>query len=276
MNREREGIIDYLKAERGFDFSGNRPSMVERRIGNRLSAVKCADFGEYLRYLKEQPQELDNLIDVLTINVSRFFRETLTFEYIADRVLPPIVRRKAGLSDPSLRVWSAGCSTGEEPYSIAILVNELMEKEQLALRLNIFATDIDQESLKKAQEGIYPIESIGNVKYRLLKEHFTIDEETYTLNPAIKELVKFSFYDMLDKNTYAPPDSVFGSFDMILCRNVLIYFQVAHQEIIFRKLLQALDGNGYLVLGEVETPPLTYRKHFEKENPYCSIYRKRP
>jgi chemotaxis protein methyltransferase CheR len=242
MKGEVGKIIDYLKAQRGFDFTGNRPSMIERRIGNRLSAVGCADLAEYRIYLQEQPRELNALVDILTINVSRFFRETLTFEYIADRVLSPTIQRKGESSDPSLRIWSAGCSTGEEPYSVAILAHELMAKEQFALDLNIFGTDIDEKSLKQAQEGVYPFESIGNVKYGFLKKHFTIDEDRYTLNPETKRLVKFSFYDMLDKNTHAPPVSVFGSFDIILCRNVLIYFQKAHQEIIFKKGIRGVRG----------------------------------
>ena len=274
MINEIEKILNYLNEKRGFDFSGYRPAMIERRIKNRLLAVNRAGFREYLRYLEEHPEELSNLIDVLTINVSRFFRETLTFEYIAGRVFPAIVLKKTGSPDHPLRVWSAGCSTGEEPYSIAILVDELMKKEGLELHPNIFATDIDEGALKKAQEGVYTFESIKNVKYRLLKKHFTIEDESYLLNPEIKELVKFSLYDMLDKKTYAPPESVFGGFDLILCRNVLIYFQTEHQKIIFDKLVRALAGNGYLVLGEAETLPLKYQRYFQKENEYCHVYQK--
>lgn len=274
MNQELEKILSYLNEKRGFDFSGYRPPMIERRVGKRLLAVKSANFREYLSYLEEHPEELNSLIDVLTINVSRFFRETLTFEYIAARVLPAIVLRKAGSLDHSLRVWSAGCSTGDEPYSLAILINELMKKEDLKLDLNIFATDIDEGALKKAQEGKYSFEFIENVKYGFLKKYFTIEDDSYLLNPEIKELVKFSLYDILDKKTYAPPESVFGNFDLILCRNLLIYFQTEHQEIIFDKLFRALTVNGYLVLGETETLPPKYQRYFKKENEYCRIYRK--
>jgi chemotaxis protein methyltransferase CheR len=151
---------------------------------------------------------------------------------------------------------------------------ELIKKEELKLNLNIFATDIDESALKKAQEGAYTFESIKNVKYRLLKKHFTIKDESYLLNPEIKELVKFSFYDMLDKKTYVPPESVFGNFDLVLCRNVLIYFQTEHQEIIFDKLVRSLAVNGHLVLGEAEMLPLKYQRCFQKENEYCHIYRK--
>ncbi len=273
MNKELEKIINYLHEKRGFDFSGNRPAMIEYRINKRLTATQSANFHDYLDYLKIHPQELDSLIDVLTINVSRFFRNTLDFEYIAARVLPAIVLRKAGSLDHSLRVWSAGCSTGEEPYSVAILINELMENEELNLNLNIFATDIDEGTLKKAQAGVYPFESIKEIKYHLLKKYFTIDEESYTLNSEIKELISFSVYDMLDKKTYVPPESVFGNFDLVLCRNVLIYFQTEYQDTIFGKLYRSLSKNGYLVLGEAEAPLTKYQKYFAKENECCHIYR---
>lgn len=273
MNKELEKILGYLNEKRGFDFSGNRPAMIGRRIKKRLTATQSANFHDYLNYLKIHPRELDSLIDVLTINVSRFFRNTLTFEYIAGRVLPAIIWQKTETLDHSLRVWSAGCSTGEEPYSVAILINELIKKEELKLNLNIFATDIDEGALKKAQAGVYPFESIKGIKYHFLKKYFTIDDESYTLNSEIKELVSFSFYDMLDKKTYVPPESVFGNFDLVLCRNVLIYFQTEYQDIIFDKLHRSLSKNGYLVLGEAEAPIIKYQRYFVKENECCHIYR---
>ncbi|HEA66549.1 MAG TPA: hypothetical protein ENI07_06995 [Desulfobacterales bacterium] len=151
MNNDLKSVIGYLKGKRGSDFSGYRTSMIERRVNQRLSATSCKTYPEYLLHLKKQPEELDYLVDVLTINVSRFFRDTLAFEYIADRILPEIVYEKKKTDDHSLRIWSTGCSMGEEPYSIAILINELFEKEESDLSINIFATDIDRKILKKAE-----------------------------------------------------------------------------------------------------------------------------
>ena len=272
MNRELETILNYLNEERGFDFSGYRQSMIERRLEKRFRPTKCENYNEYGRYLQKHPDEFDNLIDVLTINVSRFFRDTLTFEYIAGKVLPEIVHRKTETKDRSLRVWSAGCSMGEEPYSIAILISELFEKEKLDLHVHIFATDIDGAILKKAQKGIYAFESIQNVKYRLLKKYFTIEKDAFTLLPEIKELVTFLPYDMLDKRSYVPPESVFGSFDLVFCRNVLIYFTTEYQDIIFDKLYRSLTQNGYLILGEVEIPSQRFQRYFTKDNEFCHIY----
>lgn len=274
MNNELALIINYLNEKRGFDFSGCRSSMVERRIRKRLMATRSRDFYEYLHYLERRPDELDNLLDVLTINVSSFVRDTLAFEYIARMILPSIVFYKRQMHDNSLRVWSAGCATGEEPYSIAMLVTELLEKEDLALNLNIFATDIDSGSLRKAQEGIYSSDNVADVKYGLLKKYFTLKDDSFRVIPKIKELVSFSHYDILDKRTYVPPESVFGAFDLVLCRNVLIYFHIGYQHILFDKLYRSLATNGYLVLGEREVPIERYQMRFRKVSECCHIYQK--
>ncbi len=274
MNNDLKSVIGYLKEKRGFDFSGYRTSMIERRVNQRLSATSCKTCPEYLLHLEKQPAELDHLVDVLTINVSRFFRDTLAFEYIADRILPEIVYEKKKTDDHSLRIWSTGCSMGEEPYSIAILINELFEKEEMEVGINIFATDIDNKILKKAKNGLYPYESIESVKYRLLKKYFVPKGESFRLIAKIKDMVSFSPYDLLDKRSYAPPESVFGSFDMVFCRNVLIYFNAGYQDLIFDKLYRSLGKGGYLVLGEAEAPSIKFQRRLRKVNTCCHIYQK--
>ena len=173
MNEKLRPILRHLKTKGGFDFSGYSPSMIERRLMQRFSATGCKDRASYLQYLEGHPDELNRLVDALTINVSRFFRNALIFEYLARKILPLIVREKMRLRDHSLRVWSAGCSFGEEPYSIVILIKELFDKEDLSLDLNIFATDIDKGALEKAGVAVYPFESIKDVKYDRLKRYFT-------------------------------------------------------------------------------------------------------
>jgi chemotaxis methyl-accepting protein methylase len=275
MNKDLEIILNYLNGKRGFDFSGYRSSMIERRIEKRLLLTKCKGPDEYLYYLQEHPDELDRLVDALTINVSRFFRNTLTFAYLAGRILPALVEEKKKSPDHSLRVWSAGCAMGEEPYSVAILINEYLEKEKQDLNVTIFASDIDKRILKKAQKAVYPFESIKSVKYRLLNKYFQVRGDSFRLVPEIKKLVTFLFYDMLDKKSFAPPESIYGDFDLVLCRNLLIYFNREHQELIFEKLHRSLAKHGYLVLGEAEIPSGKYQKHFKKVNECCHIYQKR-
>lgn len=267
-------ILDYLLEERGVDFSGCRPAMLERRISQRLSATPCRDYTEYLAVIKNSSAEIDKLLSTITINVSRFFRDPLTFELLVSRILPAIIQEKARSNDRSLRIWSAGCATGEEPYSVAILISELLEKENLTMNLHIFATDIDALVLTDAVKATYSRESIANVQYHLVGKYFSPVGESFRLMPIISDQVSFSHYDMLDKKHRVPPASIFGGFDLVLCRNLLIYFNSDYQETIFTKLHHAMATKGYLVLGQAEAPPLTYQKHFSRLLDFSPIYRK--
>ena len=267
-------ILNHLYEIYKVDFSGYRPSMIQDRIHQRCAATQHTDSGDYFIYLQKNPHESHVLLDSLTINVSRFFRNPLTFEYIATRILPLLVHEKSVEDALSLRIWSNGCAMGEEPYSMAILINELCENTPKKINTTLFATDIDRAVLQKARQGIYTFESIKDVKYRLLKKYFHSHENEFRLNAKIKSKVSFSAYDILDKNSYAPPESVFGGFDMVLCRNLMIYFNTACQEKICNKLHKSLTKNGYLILGEAEVPAETYRKYFKKVNECCHIYQK--
>jgi chemotaxis methyl-accepting protein methylase len=230
--------------------------------------------GEYLRYLKGTPGEVDALIESLTINVSRFFRDPLTFEYIGERLLPLLLLEQTKRAGSALRMWSAGCSMGEEPYSMAILIREFSEKEDLPRDIVIFATDIDRKVLEKARRACYPPESVADVKYHLLNKYFVKKGCNFQLARPIRDMVLFSAYDLLDKRSYAPPESIFGGFDLVLCRNVLIYFNAKWQNLIFDKLYRSLTRGGYLVLGEAETPPLASCHRFIRSSDCCHIYRR--
>ena len=271
-----KGILNLLKEQRGFDFTGYRSAMLERRIQKRIYASKSEDLADYFEYLKLNTSELDHLVDVFTINVSRFFRNSLTFEYISKMILPEVLNAKLKIKTKgnNLRVWSAGCSFGEEPYSMAILLNEYFRKEDVSLPLNIFATDIDKKALKRAVSGIFDEKRINKVKHGILERYFTQDESTFNLNPDLKKMVRFSFHDILDKTHIVPSDSIYGGFDIVLCRNVLIYFNPEKQKIIFDKLYRSLNPDGYLVLGEAETPVERFKQKFKQVNKCCKIYKK--
>lgn len=276
MRHEFESILYYLNKTHGFDFSASRYSSLERKINNRTAFLKIMDAQSYIRYLELHPEELITLIDLLTINISRFFRNTLTFELIAKKILPAIIEEKIKAGDPCLRIWSAGCAKGEEPYSIAILAKEIMKKGKVDFDINIFATDINKKILQKARKGVYRFDQIKDIKHGLLCKYFTIKDDTYILSPKIKKMVNFSFYDVIDPRTYVPPESVFGNFDLVLCRNLLIYFKAERQSIIFDKLLRSLSQNGCLVLGKAEKPPAKFKQYFSKENNNSHLYMKYP
>ena len=274
-NKEISDIIKYLYDLRGFDFRGNNPEMLSRRINHRLAATANKSLVDYLEFLNGNDSELDNLIDSLTINVSRFFRDSFCFEYIASMLLPEIISHKISSGDRSLRVWSAGCSSGEEPYSIAIIINELLEKEKTQLDVKIFASDLDKKILTKANKGEYSLDSVRDVKTGLLNKYFTKGKECYTISDEIKNMVSFSFFDLLDKKNIVPQESIFGNFDIVLCRNVLIYFNLEHQEIIFDKISKSIRNKGYLILGEAELPTDNISDNFRRESAYCKTFIKK-
>ena len=274
MNCKIKKILDYLQNQKGFDFSGYRRSLLERRINKRLLATETGNFNEYCTFLTNNQIEADELIDALTINVSQFFRNPLVFEFISEKLLPPMISEKLQRYKKYLRIWSAGCASGEEAYSLAIIFNEFLEKEKLELDLRIFATDIDKKSLKSAEEGLYNFESIKDVRYGLLSKYFIQKNNSFRIVSKIKNMVNFSSYDLLEKNSYAPPESIFGNFDLIFCRNVLIYFNLEYQEKIFEKLHRSLVPKGYLILGEAEMISKRYQRYFTSLGEYLKIFKK--
>ena len=277
MDNALNQILALLQELRGIDFFGYRTPMVQRRIATRCAATGCKTTAQYHTFLCNHPLELDLLVDALTINVSRFFRDPLTFSFIARRLLPAIIHHKKEKGDLSLRIWSNGCAMGEEPYSMAILVEECLKAKSFCFETQIFATDIDTAILKKAQRGCFPVESIENISYRLLRTYFSMacmENEIFELIPKIRERVSFSRYDVLDKNSHAPPDSVFGEFDLILCRNLLLYFNGKYRNMIFSKLHRSLTQKGYLILGDTEVITPEFTDRFLRINDCCSIYQK--
>ena len=274
MNCKIKKILDYLQNQKGFDFSGYRRSLLERRINKRLLATETGNFNEYCTFLTNNQIEADELIDALTINVSQFFRNPLVFEFISEKLLPPMIFEKLQRYKKYLRIWSAGCASGEEAYSLAIIFNEFLEKEKLELDLRIFATDIDKKSLKSAKRGVYNFESIKDVRYGLLSKYFIQKNNSFRIVSKIKNMVNYSSYDLLEKNSYAPPESIFGNFDLIFCRNVLIYFNLEYQEKIFEKLHRSLVPKGYLILGEAEMISKRYQRYFTSLSEYLKIFKK--
>ncbi|MBF0120776.1 MAG: protein-glutamate O-methyltransferase CheR [Desulfobacterales bacterium] len=264
MQNEIKPILEYLYSKFGIDFTFYLPEIIFNQISKRLVKTGISSLYEYENYIKNNSNELDYLLDSLMLNVSGFFRNPLVFEYIAHRILPAVIKEKISSDNHSLRIWSTGCSNGEEPYSIAIIVHELMQKEKIDFYNYIFATDIDDSALDQARKGVYFFEAVKNVKYGLIKKYFVKDHELYRLKSEIKNIVSFSHYDMLDKRTYSPPESIFGNFDIVCCRNLLIYFQKEYHHIIFEKIYHALAKNAYLILGEAESPPPEYEKRFKK------------
>ncbi|MFA9388286.1 MAG: protein-glutamate O-methyltransferase CheR [Prolixibacteraceae bacterium] len=267
-------IVSELLINRGFDFAGYRPDMLERRIQKRIDETRTNSVIHYLEFLRNNECEWDSLIDVLTINVSQFFRDVVPFEFLAKKILPEYLLQRSTDKNNNLRIWSAGCATGEEPYTMSIILNEWFQKNKMAITASIFATDIDQKALQKAQEGKFTLQQIEKVRFGLVQKYFSEEEEWFIVDQTVKEMVNFSSFDLLTTQNYSPPDSIYGAFDIVLCRNVLIYFNKKYQKNIFNKLYKSLNINGYLILGESETIPDEYVHWFKRENSCVKIFKK--
>jgi chemotaxis methyl-accepting protein methylase len=270
-------LLEYINTERGIDFSHYRYATVVRKLALRLQESACRDYEEYLAFLKGHPEEMQPLVRTLTIKVSNFFRNPLVFELLNTTVIPELVDEFG-----FLKVWSIGCAHGEEPYSIAILVHELLTQENLSFSYNIQGTDVDPDAIERARTGEYAEGELVETKRRFIDTYFTksvappasgYGSEHYSLNSEIRSMVLFSSSNIIDQLLYKR--AYMGNYNLVLCRNVLIYMNIAMQERIFRALEDILYEDGYLVLGASETMPESVRSGFEQPVPDVRIFRKR-
>jgi chemotaxis protein methyltransferase CheR len=268
-----EDVLEYIQLSRNIDFSGFHKTLSERKIDERIQSLKLNSIDEYLPYLKNNPGEVDVLINDLVVKFSLFFRNPLMFELLRHDILPRLLSEKKDHRE--LRIWCAGCSSGEEPYSIAIILNELMKQAVNPFVSFIFATDVSQPIMEASGKGIYSAESLENVKLGLLNSYFKKNNKgKYLLNGTIKKMVHFSIDDLTSNKRSAPPDSVFGGFDLILCRNVLIYYDKKIQNRIVNKLYKALDNKGHLILGSCEYLPKDIESKMIPVHHKSRIYKK--
>jgi chemotaxis methyl-accepting protein methylase len=270
-------LLEYIHLSRGIDFSLYRQATVLRKLEFRLQETKSRDFKEYLSFLKTNPDEFHAMISALTIKVSNFFRNPVVFELLSSRVLPELAAEFG-----FLKAWSLGCANGEEPYSVAMIVHEFQAEENLSFVYHIQGTDIDPEAIKIAGKGEYSDEELFETKRKYLDAYFIrlphhfgtcLGHERYQIKDEVKSMVRFSSDNimkmLLHKRVYL------GSYNLILCRNVLIYLNRAMQEEMIRAVGDILYDKGYLVLGEAETMPESVRQEFEQPFPGIKIFRKR-
>jgi chemotaxis methyl-accepting protein methylase len=235
-----------ISRDRGFGCASYKDKCLRRRIAVRMRARGVHTYADYARVLDSDQAEYDKLLDALTINVTKLFRNWETYSAIAEKVVPALW----GSASPTLNVWSAGCSSGEEPYSLAALFHQHAERVgalgQLASRVRVLGSDIDARCLDAARTGTFADGDFADTPPELRRRYFA-PAAPYTIVPEVKRLVRFERRDLLAE---APPA---GTHHLICCRNVLIYFDRETQERLFERFHDALAPDGFLVLGKVET-----------------------
>jgi chemotaxis protein methyltransferase CheR len=258
-------LLDQVARARGFRGDVYKQGCILRRLTVRMRARGSPSYEAYAELLRGDPAEYDHLLDALTINVSRFYRNPDTWDVLARSVLPALLaRRSAGL-----RAWSAGCAAGEEPYTLAMLLTEHARGRGTGEQWPaIHATDYDRGSLARAAAGCYPRAALKELPAALVARYFQPGDPAQ-LVPEVRRLVHFARHDLVREAPPGPP------YDLIICRNVVIYFDRPTQERLCSVLADALAPGGYLVLGKVEVLRGEARARLVLDNARERIYRTR-
>ena len=267
LDREFEELTRKISRDRGFACASYKEKCLRRRIAVRMRARGVHTYADYSRILDSDAGEYDRLLDALTINVTKLFRNWPVYETIAERVIPTLWDADA---EP-IHVWSAGCSSGEEPYSLAILFHRyaaLQRRLGHVERVHVVGTDIDRASLASAELGQFNEGAFDETPADLRSQYFSA-KPPFTVSPAVRETVRFRRLDLLDQ---WPPQP--GGYQLITCRNVLIYFDRDTQERLLGRFHSALAPNGFLVLGKVETLLGPVRSQFAAVDARERIFRR--
>ncbi len=264
-----ESVRQHLMRSRGVDISGYSSTFVLRSIRKRLGRSGASSVPDYVKLLRSSEEETTQFIGALSINVTDFFRDEGAFEALSEKVIRPVLRTKGG-SGGIVRVWSAGCATGQELYTVAMCLEE--ELKRLDDRENIMGSvtggDLSKTALAFARRGIYTKEQVKNVPLRMLKEYFVEKGGSYEVGDVLRRRVRF-----VNENLLAEPQSRF--FDIVVCRNVLIYFSRPMHDQVVMNLHRSLRPRGYLMLGRTESLVGSPRLHFELLDAENRIFKKK-
>jgi two-component system CheB/CheR fusion protein len=251
-NQQFEHLLEYLRRNRGFDFTGYKRSSLVRRVAKRMEVVGIEGFTAYMDYLEVHPEEFGRLFDTILINVTAFFRDDTAWELIGTEIIPRIVGPKR--PDDPIRCWCAGCASGEEAYTIAMQFAEALGLEAARDHVKIYATDVDEEALARARHAQYEERQIEGVPETLREKYFEKVNGRYVVNKDLRRMVIFGRHDLIQ-------DAPISRIDLLVCRNTLMYLNSETQSRILERFHFALSERGVMFLGKAETL-LTYNNTF--------------
>ncbi len=249
---EFERLTDLIYRKAGIRFEQKKIYYIAKRLEKRMAAVDSETVMDYIRHLKfsdRDGREMQELINTLTINETYFFRDFNQLQAFAEESLDTVISRKTARGDRRLRIWSSGCSSGEEPYTLGIILQEMIDDIR-GWDVEIIATDIDEVILAKARKGIYMNRSVKDVPGEYLEKYFTRSSASYHVKQKIKNMVRFDSLNLNDRAVLRK----YRGFDFIFCRNVLIYFDDISRRRVMDHYYMALNQGGYIFLGSAESP----------------------
>lgn len=265
-NIEFEALLDYVKRSRGFDFAGYKRSSLMRRVNKRMQTINIEGYSNYLDYLEVHPEEFNFLFTTILINVTSFWRDCTAWDYVRDEIIPRILANKE--PHETIRIWSAGCASGEEAYTISMMVAEAIGIEQFRERVKIYATDIDEEALGQARQAIYLQKDLNGLSSEQIEQFFEKIDTRYTFRKDLRRCVIFGRHDLLQ-------DAPISKVDLLVCRNTLMYFNAEAQSRILARFHFALRDGGFLFLGKAEML-LTHANTFTPTDLKCRVFAKVP
>lgn len=239
-----ETLLHHIQESRGLDFRGYKRTSLKRRIALRMEAVGAEEFATYQARLEADPGEFESLLNTVLINVTSFFRDTEAWEVLKTQVVPRLIARAE--PDRPIRIWSVGCASGEEPFSIAMLFAEQLGMTEFCQRVKIYATDLDEEALKTARMATYAPRDVEGVPEDYLEKYFERTNNHYVFDRNLRKCVIFGRHNVVF-------DAPISRIDLLVCRNLLIYLEGETQSIVLPRLHYALSDEGYLFLGKAET-----------------------
>ncbi|ARV57552.1 chemotaxis protein CheR [Nostocales cyanobacterium HT-58-2] len=243
-NSDFEALLDYLKQNCGCNLTGYKHASLMRRLQHRMQQLNIENYRNYLQYLHYHPEEYASLLDTILINYSGFFRDRDSWDYLANQIIPQIITNKQ--PHERIRVWSAGCACGQEVYTLAMLLVESLGIEQYLQRVQIFATDLDEDALKQARQGSYSEQEIAGISSEFLSKYFEQIEQRYVFHSKLRCPIIFGRHDLTK-------DAPMSKIDLLVCRNVLIYVQPKTQVSILVRFHFALTKNSFFFLGNSES-----------------------
>jgi two-component system, chemotaxis family, CheB/CheR fusion protein len=244
-DQDLEVLLDYLRRSRGFDFTGYKRTSLSRRIHKRMQVVGADSYLGYLDHLEVDPEEFTQLFNTILINVTGFFRDPPTWDYLREEILPRILADKAEGEDDPVRIWSAGCASGEEAYTLAMVTAEAMGADAVREGVKIYATDLDEDALSQARQARYTPRQVEGVPPELLDRYFETNGGGYVFSKDLRRSVIFGRHDLIQ-------DAPISRIDLLVCRNTLMYLNSDTQSHVLARFSFALREGGYLMLGKAE------------------------
>lgn len=265
LKRPMQEFFALLRSRTGHDFSSYKPSTMRRRIERRMAVHQLRDPADYVRLLRDTPHEIDILFKELLINVTRFFRDADAFQALADAGLPALLDSRP--EHYTFRAWIPGCCSGEEAYTLAILLREAVRRSGRAIEFQMFATDLDAEAVEQARAGVYPAGIVADVPAELLKRYFIRRDDTFRVRKEIREMVVFAEQNVIK-------DPPFTRLDLLSCRNLMIYLNAGLQQRLLPIFHYTLKPGGLMLLGPSESIG-AFDKLFEPVDKKWKIFRRR-